>query len=249
MKHKKFQHTGATIVKIGGSLIFDDHGTLKKAKLHSIFNAFSDVIKKNAIYVLGSGKFMHDLTIKYNLNNRYNPDIRMKGLMLINQMTNKRIVDIGKIFDIKVTNPMDILYKSTYGDKTSSEIEWFNYDSLSGSPSAIISGAVLDKNIMFATISSDTMASHIAINTRSQRIILATDVDGVLDNKGRTIKELNINQYARMKFISGGMKDKIRRVKPAVEHGIECYILDGNKAAKYGLQEILNSCTYTKLVG
>ena len=80
-------------------------------------------------------------------------------------------------------------------------------------------------------INADTAAGAIAAAMGAARLLLLTDVSGVLDKQGKLMEELTIEQArALMKdgTISGGMIPKLETCIEAVEGGVEAVvILDG----------------------
>jgi len=80
-------------------------------------------------------------------------------------------------------------------------------------------------------INADTAAGAIAAAMGAARLLLLTDVSGVLNKEGKLIEELTIEQArALMKdgTISGGMIPKLETCIEAVEGGVEAVvILDG----------------------
>jgi len=82
-------------------------------------------------------------------------------------------------------------------------------------------------------INADLVASSIAIALSAGRLILLTDVDGVLDSSGSLISSIsaeNINQMVEEKTISGGMIPKIECALEALKNGVKkVHIINGKK--------------------
>ncbi len=213
-----------------------------------MFDAFSEELGENVVYVLGGGSIMHDLSLKYKMNNLADMYIRMRGFAAITQIIRERLDLMEKTLECRVIDPIHVFYKSTRGNKFSSEIVWFGRMALEKLPAVMTSGVVLDRNILFSTISSDSEAAHIATHMHSSRIIMATATEGIIDNHGRTIESVSIKRYADIPFITGGMHDKIRRVTPAVNAGIDVIVLGGDSIVKRGLSKTLENGRYTKVV-
>ncbi|HTQ14639.1 MAG TPA: acetylglutamate kinase [Rhizomicrobium sp.] len=80
-------------------------------------------------------------------------------------------------------------------------------------------------------INADTVAGAVAGAMSAIRLLLLTDVEGVLDRDGKLIPRLNVTQARALianGTISGGMIPKIETAIEAVEHGVEAaVILDG----------------------
>lgn len=73
-------------------------------------------------------------------------------------------------------------------------------------------------------INADLVASRIAMALKAGRLVLLTDVDGVLDAEGSLISSINATQIKKMiddQGISGGMIPKIEFALEAIENGVE----------------------------
>tara|TARA_Y100000590_G_scaffold392124_1_gene469327 strand:+ start:25 stop:873 length:849 start_codon:yes stop_codon:yes gene_type:complete len=82
-------------------------------------------------------------------------------------------------------------------------------------------------------INADVAAGAIAKTLNSRRLLLMTDVEGVLDNNGKLVSEINSDTADRMLkdgTISGGMIPKINTCIDAVKNGVTgVVIVDGRK--------------------
>ena len=80
-------------------------------------------------------------------------------------------------------------------------------------------------------INADTVAGAVAGAMKAERMILLTDVEGVLDSEGKLISRLSVADAKRLiadGTISGGMIPKIQTAIDAVEGGVKAaVILDG----------------------
>ncbi len=80
-------------------------------------------------------------------------------------------------------------------------------------------------------INADTVAGAVAGAIAAERLVLLTDVDGVLDREGKVISHLKVAQAKALiadGTISGGMIPKVETAIDAVESGVHAaVILDG----------------------
>jgi acetylglutamate kinase len=80
-------------------------------------------------------------------------------------------------------------------------------------------------------VNADTFAGAIAGALKAKRLLLLTDVPGVLDKSKRLIKELSVDEARRLiadGTISGGMIPKVETCIEALDNGVEgVVILDG----------------------
>jgi len=80
-------------------------------------------------------------------------------------------------------------------------------------------------------INADTVAGSVAGAMRAERLVLLTDVEGVLDQEGKLMPRLSLREARTLiadGTISGGMIPKIETAIDAVENGVgAAVILDG----------------------
>lgn len=82
-------------------------------------------------------------------------------------------------------------------------------------------------------INADLVASRIAIALKAGRLVMLTDVDGVLDVDGQLVSSIDAAQIKKMiddQRISGGMIPKLEYGLKALENGVEkVQIINGTK--------------------
>lgn len=91
-------------------------------------------------------------------------------------------------------------------------------------------------------INADTFASALAAATRAKRLLLLTDVEGVLDKQGKLIEALTVEQargLIRDGTISGGMIPKIEGCIEVVEGGVEAVVIINGTVPHCVLLELL----------
>ena len=81
-------------------------------------------------------------------------------------------------------------------------------------------------------INADTMAGALAVALGAIRLVLLTDVAGVLDARGELVADMNLRQAKKLlaskETVAGGMIPKLQTAIRAVESGVEASaILDG----------------------
>ena len=90
-------------------------------------------------------------------------------------------------------------------------------------------------------INADTAAGAIAAALKATRLLMLTDVEGVLDGAGQLIPELTLDEVARLRAdgtISGGMIPKLETCVRAVEGGVESAVIIDGRLAHSVLLEI-----------
>jgi acetylglutamate kinase len=82
-------------------------------------------------------------------------------------------------------------------------------------------------------INADTVAGAIAAALSAKRMLLLTDVPGVLDAHGQLVRQLTLDEARaaiRDGVVTGGMIPKVETAVAAVEAGVEAVvILDGRR--------------------
>ena len=97
----------------------------------------------------------------------------------------------------------------------------------------IISPLGLGKNNQTYNINGDTAAGAIAKSLKSRRLLLMTNVEGVLNKEKKLIEEISSSEILEMienEIITGGMIPKINTCLDAVNNGVTgVAIVDGRK--------------------
>ena len=91
-------------------------------------------------------------------------------------------------------------------------------------------------------VNADTFAGAIAGALKAKRLLLLTDVPGVLDKDGRLIPELTVEECRRLiadGTIHGGMIPKIETCIYAIEQGVEGVVIVDGKQEHAVLIELL----------
>ena len=95
----------------------------------------------------------------------------------------------------------------------------------------VIAPLGLDKDNQVFNINADTAAGAIAKKLNARRLIIMSDVEGVLDDNKRLISEINsnrINELIKNETISGGMIPKINNCLDVASNGVKgVCIIDG----------------------
>lgn len=101
-------------------------------------------------------------------------------------------------------------------------------------------------------INADTFASALAARMKARRLLLLTDVEGVLDKSGNLLAELTVEEareLIRNGTITGGMIPKIEGCIEVVESGVEAVVIINGKVAHSVLLELLTDHGAGTLVG
>ena len=123
------------------------------------------------------------------------------------------IIDLGKVGKVKKINPeiLNLLIKSEV--------------------IPVIAPVGIDENGNTYNINADLVAGEIAISLNAEKLIMITDVDGIITKDGRLISSINVKDIPELienGTITGGMIPKVEFCKKAIEHGVKkAHIING----------------------
>ena len=233
------------IIKCGGSVLVDP-------KLFKIFIEDVVVLNKlgfNPIIVHGGGKRINSKLSEVNIKSNFINGLRVTDKDTINIVEdvlikfNKEIVEALNELDCKAkritTKENDIITvvqenKDLGFVGTPTKI---NKDLLTETIKAnevpVVAPLGSDKDNQTFNINADTAAGSIAIELKARRLMIISDVEGVLDSEKKLIPEINskkANELIDQEVISGGMIPKIKNCLDVASNGVKAVvIIDGRK--------------------
>ncbi len=90
-------------------------------------------------------------------------------------------------------------------------------------------------------INADTFAGALAGALGAKRLLLMTDIHGVLDDDGKLIQELSVEEARRLvreNIVTGGMIPKLETCIQAVEGGVEAVVINDGRVPHALLLEL-----------
>ncbi|MCP3921352.1 MAG: acetylglutamate kinase [Desulfobacterales bacterium] len=163
--------------------------------------------------------------------------IKADKLKLVYQEENKppEIIDTGLVGNVTEINPEIIDTLTNQGFVP------------------IIAPVGVGKNGETFNINADLVASKIAISLNAERLILLTDVEGIMKSDGSLVssfKTCDVDSFIDDGTISGGMIPKVECAKEAVENGVDkVHILDGRKKHVFILELFTDEGIGTQVTG
>jgi acetylglutamate kinase len=106
----------------------------------------------------------------------------------------------------------------------------------------VLAPVAIGKNGETYNVNADTFAGAIAGAMKAKRLILLTDVPGVLDKNKKLIEQLSVEQCRRLiadGTITGGMIPKVETCIYAIERGVEGVVIVDGKVPHAVLLELL----------
>jgi len=232
------------VIKCGGSVLIDPN----------LFNLFiSDVVvmKKLGLtptIVHGGGKRINNKLKELNIESNF-----IKGLRVTDNNTIKIVEDVLIEFNKEIVNALKnkscdarsittkeyniILVKPERGELgfvgIPTEINVNVLDEIiKANEIPVIAPMGLKDNKPF-NINADTAAGTIAKELKSRRLLLMTDIEGVIDRNNKLVSEITPDVAKKMineEVIKGGMIPKINTCINAVNNGVRgVVIIDGRK--------------------
>ena len=233
------------IIKCGGSVLVDQN-------LFNIFIKDIVVLNKlgfNPIIVHGGGKRINSKLLELNIKSDFIDGLRVTDKNTIKIVENiliefnKEIVDALKnqscetrkinsrennIITVTPENEKLGFVGTPTNIKTSVLKEIIKVNEV-----PVVAPLGLDKNNQTFNINADTVACSIAKELKARRLMIISDVEGVLDNEKKLIPEINSQKAKELidqEVISGGMIPKINNCLDVASNGVKgVVIIDGRK--------------------
>ena len=233
------------VIKYGGNVFID----------REIFNNFISDLKilnelgLSVIVVHGGGPRIKRELDKSNIKSKFIRGLRVTDKKIINIVENVLIDfnnDIVKSLEEKGTKGVSINTKNNnviHVDPESRELGFVGVPKkiessvinkiLNENFIPVISPLGLGKDLQTYNINGDTAAGAIAKSLRSRRLLLMTNVEGVLDKNKKLIHEVSSSKILEMikdETITEGMIPKINTCLDAINNGVTAVaIIDGRK--------------------
>ena len=233
------------VIKCGGSVLVDQN-------LFNIFIKDVVVLNKlgfNPIIVHGGGKRINNKLDELNIKSNFINGLRVTDKNTINIVEdvliefNKEIVDALKNQSCKTRRITSKEYNIITVKPESDNLGFV------GTPTHIKTNVLkeiikvnevpvvaplgLDENNQTFNINADTVAGSVAKELKARRLMIISDVEGVLDSEKKLIPEINSDQAKKMiedGSISGGMIPKIDNCLDVAKNGVKAVcIIDGRK--------------------
>ena len=233
------------VIKCGGSVLIDQN-------LFDIFIQNISTLNKlgfNPIIVHGGGKRISNKLNEIGLESKF-----IKGLRVTDKETIKVVEEVLIDFNKEIINALDqqncksqsinskennILTVIQENEELGFVGSPINVDQsiidkiIADKKVPIIAPLGLDKNDQTYNVNADTAAGYIAKKINARRLIILSDVEGVLDKNKNLIPEINsesIKDLIDNETISGGMIPKINNCLDVASNGVKgVVIIDGRK--------------------
>ena len=233
------------VIKCGGSVLVDN-------ELFNIFIKDISVLNKLGfipIIVHGGGKRISNKLNELGIKSNFIKGLRVtekKTIEVVEQVLiefNSEIIEALKeqqcdsqTINSRENNIMTVVQENTELGfvGTPSNINKSMIDKIVDEKKVpVIAPLGLDENNQTYNINADTAAGAIAKKIEARRLIIMSDVEGVLDSNKKLIPEINsesINELINSEIVTGGMIPKINNCLDVASNGVKgVVIIDGRK--------------------
>ena len=233
------------VIKCGGSVLINQN-------LFNIFIQDVAVLKKlglSPIIVHGGGKRINNKLSELNIKSNFIKGLRVTDVKTINIVEdvliefNKEIVNAlkyqsceAKRITSKEHNIISVKPESKdlgfVGIPNKIKINVLN-EIIKANEVPVVAPLGINENNQTFNINADTAAGAIAKELKARRLLIISDVEGVLDKNKKLITEINSKKAKEMinnNIISGGMIPKINNCLDVASNGVKgVVIIDGRK--------------------
>ena len=251
------------VIKCGGSVLVDQN----------LFNNFiNDISLLNKlgfipIIIHGGGKRISNKLNEIGLESNFINGLRVtnkESIKIVEEVLNdfnKEITDALKNNDCKsegITNNQNNVILVEQENKmlgfvgTPKEINSSIIEQIVEEKKVpVIAPLGLDKDNQVYNINADTAAGAIAKKLNARRLIIMSDVEGVLDDNKKLISEINsrkISNLIKKETISGGMIPKIKNCLDVASNGVKGVCIIDGRINHSILFELLSNAGFGTLI-
>ena len=232
------------VIKCGGSV-------LTNPELYDLLIYDISILKKLGFYpviIHGGGKKITEKLKELNIESKF-----INGLRVTDKNTIKIVEEVLSEFNKKIIlslektgiKALQFTSKDNSIIEATKENEELGYvglptkinnskiqDSIKSNIIPVIAPLGIDDNNVY-NINADTAAGAIAKSLNARRLLILSDVEGVLDNQKNLISEINSEtseKLIKQEVITGGMIPKVKNCLDVASNGVKgVCIIDGRK--------------------
>ncbi|KZX11240.1 isopentenyl phosphate kinase [Methanobrevibacter curvatus] len=251
------------ILKLGGSVITDKNSLTAKLdfdNLNRIAVEISNYLKSydsKLIIIHGAGSFGHPPAKKYKIGEKFNLSNYQKKRIGFSQTQLAVKTLNSQVLNVLIKNniPAVSIQTSSILTTNNKRIDSFNIDLVNkyldeGYVPVLYGDVAIDKSLKMAVVSGDQIITYLGKYLNPDKIILASDVDGVYNKNPKTnsdaklfkclssLKDLEQFDSTTNIDVTGGMIGKIRELLELSKEGVDSFVINAN--TKNNIFNILN---------
>ncbi|MCS6769238.1 MAG: isopentenyl phosphate kinase [Candidatus Caldarchaeum sp.] len=236
---------GLVVLKIGGSVITDK--TKEMTYRPDVMGRISREVARcwpiPLAVVHGAGSFGHPIAKRFRLNQGYRQQEQLEGFVktvqsvkALNQMVTEAFIETG-VGAVGIPASLLFIAKKNVIETAHLDLIFSALDL--GIIPVTCGDVVFDRETRFSILSGDDIVVYLAKALKANRIVFATDVDGVYEfdrTTGRKtlIGRLDYRKHVSLSYgdvegddVTGGMFYKVEAAFEAVKAGVKVCIVNG----------------------
>jgi len=235
------------ILKLGGSVLTNkaksssfQHDTMKNLA-HAIQPVAHDII-----LVHGAGSYGHILAKKYALNQGYKQKDQLLGFSqthaMVQELNTLVLKALHKASIPAVSLPPHALVTLNNHHMHTFDTTSFQSYLKAGFTPVTFGDVVLDTKLGFSICSGDLLIEHLAKEFKPEKVVFVMDEDGIYTSNPKTdssatlVKKTTVDKLNNLTTqadahadVTSGMKGKINTIQQIAHHGIDTFVVNGNK--------------------
>lgn len=242
------------ILKLGGSILTEKYSEapmLNEENVSRIAHEISESSYEGLVIVHGAGSFGHPFANKYSIGNKIQDEKDLRRKMLGFSITQHSVRNLNNMIceHLRMHDILSVsIQPSTFIITENKRIFSANLDLINkylhlGFVPVLYGDVVLDvnKSIKFAVLSGDQIVKYLSENLKPDRVIMASDVDGVYnkdpkENSDAQLLEVvtsieqigNSNEQDQTMDVTGRMRGKLSELLELANLGVESEIINAN---------------------
>jgi glutamate 5-kinase len=238
--YHRIQNAKRIVVKVGTSTITHDNGKLNLRRIDHLVRVLSELKNQGKEVILVSSGAIAVGSVKIGMPQRPKTIMEKQAVAAIGQCELMNIY--GKFFSeygcpvAQILLTKDVL---DHGEREKNAVNTFNTIlSLGAVPIVNENDSISTEQIEFGD--NDTLSAIVAVVTKSDVLLLLSDIDGLYDSNPRENDDANIIKYVKTiddsifnmagcpgKLGTGGMQTKIKAAQIVNARGIDMIITNG----------------------
>ncbi len=229
------------VLKLGGSLVTEKRmgGAVRVEALRRLGEALSGITDRPLIIVHGGGGRVHEVAGQYQVALGSASPHGVEGFIKTSIETRRLNLQVTEILaeaGLKCIGlPSTAVFQTRKGKIVSAGLDPILAALDQGLAPVLTGDVVFDRELGFTVLSGDTIAVDLSLRLGAERLVFATDVDGIFEHPGegaRLLRELDRKTLASVRFgdvgdVTGGMAAKVEEAMRAAEAGVEVYVVNG----------------------
>lgn len=233
-------------IKLGGALVTKDKlNTLNTRKIRELAKEIHKARKKFKFKLVlgnGAGSFGHILAKKYKITEGVKGKKSIEGFARVREgvsnLNNVIVKELIQAEEMAVSMQPSALAFSKDNKITDFNLKPFlkllEYDFVP----VVYGDGILDEKKGCSVFSTERIFDHLSDYIKPEKIIMITNVEGVLNNKGDLIDKITKENYPQVKNhfkkstkidVTGGMAHKVEKAIEFSKKGIDVFIIGGKK--------------------